>query len=116
VEILTEKGDGRRFMRNRGPMTRIDAHAAGIVEDGRRTTEDGKHLRSSNCWIKVVPVWIGFFDQADLPAARLFFQPLLASNGKFDVAELLKINQPAYTIFFRKTLNRLRSMFVDAPN
>jgi len=114
VEILTKYSACHRPAWRKSDVSdlRFDDAQLGNTRVARRPS----NLGSSNSWVEVVPIRIDGFDQTDLPGAGPFFQPLLALDRKFDIAELLIINHPAYTIFFRKTWNRLRSMFVDAPN
>src|SRR5436190_10617976 len=74
------------------------------------------NLRSSDSRIESMPVRISLLDQTDLPCPRSLFEPLLASNRKFDISELFIIDQSVHVIFPRESRDHFRSVFVDASD
>src|SRR3954447_16813049 len=75
-----------------------------------------RYLRTGDRRKEIAPIRVQFLDQSDLPRAFPFLQPLFAPNGKFDLLELLEIDQPMNRVPAAKSFSRVGAMFVNAAN
>jgi len=66
--------------------------------------------------IKIVPVRISFLYELNLPLAIPLLQLLLPLNGRFDIGELLKINETVDTVLSGEPRNKFRAMLINASH
>ena len=71
-------------------------------------------MARSDPLIKIVPIRIGFLYELNLPLAIPLLQVFFSLNGRFDIGELLEINQTIDTISSGKSRDKFRAMLVNA--
>src|ERR1700733_3054233 len=84
--------------------------------DGEKWGMTGRNSDAGYSWIKVIPIGIEFFNQADFPGSIPLFQSPLAFDGVFDIVKLFEIDQPVDLVFFCKAFHRFQAMLRHAAN
>ena len=69
---------------------------------------------TENRRIKIIPFWVGRFDQIDLVSARPFLDPLFPMDCIHCRGKDLEINQSLYAVLLCETVDERFAMFMNS--
>jgi len=73
-------------------------------------------LLSQNAVIKVIPSWVGFFDQRDLPFTPPPLELFFVGDGLFHRVGLIEPDQSRHVVLRGEPFNEFFTVFMDAPH
>src|SRR5262249_54463184 len=93
--------------------SRLSLRSAGMTIKIRREESPST---GSKGWPKIVPVFVMFFDQLDLPRSPPTFETLFSRDGFYDIVVDFVIDQMVHAIARGKPDDHVVAMLIDATN